>query len=332
MDGTSPRPRYSIGAVRHANFRLDDQFYRIQALLNNQLLDPRIPHAQMPNLKVADVCCGTGVWLLSLISSKKLHPTTEFHGFDINLSNLPPAPWMPGIVQHMYNVFDEPPTELWSKFDIVNVSLACTFVNDKLIDNVLSNILKLVKPGGWLQWIELDLASIQIFFPNPTLSEETVQELEKVCPGAFELFGAQLSTWISHLEALYEESDMRSLYNTSSVESLTDQSTIKEWVKQFPAQSLDEEAMTSVLSMLQDTPENRRKLKAIRDFFMEAYRESDNCMPEQTLHYTNTSQAPSPSKHQECILSSMLIGVSMEHDQQPGLRVLSQFSQAQSKT
>lgn len=147
---TDIRPEYPIGAGRYANSRLNRQHYQIMHELDNAPLDSHIP-TDTSNQRIADICCGTG---LSLLQLARKHPLAELHAFDINLNNLPPSEWTPQIQRREYNIFELPPIELQGTFDIVNVQLTYTFVNDTRIDVVLENILLLLIPGGWLQWTE----------------------------------------------------------------------------------------------------------------------------------------------------------------------------------
>ena len=82
------------------------------------------------------------VWLLDL--SSKLDPSTEFHGFDSDITQVSPKEWLPeNIKLQEWNVFGDVPADLVSKFDIVHVRLFA-WVTDADPKPVLRNLLKLL--------------------------------------------------------------------------------------------------------------------------------------------------------------------------------------------
>ncbi|KAI9148861.1 N-methyltransferase tcpN [Paramyrothecium foliicola] len=113
------------------------------------------------DLKVADVATGNGIWLHDFAQNK---PTTaEFHGFDISLDQVGPTPWIPANIHyHTWNIFDEPPERFLGYFDIVHVRLITVVVKNNDPRPVIENLTKLLKPGGYLQWDEVDTIGCSI--------------------------------------------------------------------------------------------------------------------------------------------------------------------------
>lgn len=104
---------------------------------------------------VADVGTGTAIFLRELAAQSI--PTAEFHGFDISSSQFPPASSLPGNVQlHYGNVMEGFPSELHDSFDVVTVRLLVASLNGDDWRHATDNLIKLLKPGGWLQWQESD--------------------------------------------------------------------------------------------------------------------------------------------------------------------------------
>ncbi|KAK8028750.1 hypothetical protein PG991_005806 [Apiospora marii] len=124
------------------------------------LLHPDIP-ASATNLKVADVATGNGIWLEDAARGKP--KSAEFHGFDISLDQVGPKPWLPANIRmHTWNLFEEPPQEFVGYFDVVHVRLITVVVRDNDPRPVLASLAKLLKPGGYLQWDEVDTIGCSI--------------------------------------------------------------------------------------------------------------------------------------------------------------------------
>ncbi|OTA58982.1 hypothetical protein K449DRAFT_467163 [Hypoxylon sp. EC38] len=145
-------------------------------------LSPRIPRDRK-SLKIADIGTGTGVWLLDIHS--QLDPSTEMElvGFDIDITQVGPREWLPkNLSLREWSVFDDVPEDLVGTFDIVNVRLIVFVIEEDPVP-VLRGLLKLLKPGGYLQWCEIDLESqhIETIAPGiPTDCLEAVQKLTVV--------------------------------------------------------------------------------------------------------------------------------------------------------
>ena len=90
-------------------------------------------------------------WLLELA---RLFPSDEIQldGFDITSSNFPAAGWLPlNMRLHVWNAFSEVPNEFVGVFDVVHIRAMYSCIIDNKVDPLLSNLLKMLKPGGVLQ-------------------------------------------------------------------------------------------------------------------------------------------------------------------------------------
>lgn len=143
------------------------------------------------------------IWLSSL--AQQLPSDTEFHAFDISFDQFPHDTWLPDVRRHTYNIFDAPPKELMGKFDIVNVSLVVVFVTDQLIDSVIANITALLKPGGYMQWQDLDPRLAEYPHSHPNFKPQFIQ---RVIPCAWDYYHLQPPQWISKLEMKMEEAGL----------------------------------------------------------------------------------------------------------------------------
>lgn len=131
--------------------RLNLQFYLWKNAIKFNI------HISIPTPKgsiIADVATGTGMWLIDV--AREL-PTAQLDGFDIDLSQAPPQQWLPSNATLRYwNIFEYLPGDLIGKYDFVHVRLLVLVIEQGDPTSLLRNLLKMLKPGGYLQWDDLD--------------------------------------------------------------------------------------------------------------------------------------------------------------------------------
>ncbi|KAJ2995772.1 hypothetical protein NUW58_g1178 [Xylaria curta] len=150
---------YTLMRDCDASSRLTAQHYLWKNLLG-YLLHPDIP-TPGKGWKIADIATGNGIWLQDLAENSP--PSTELHGFDISLDQVGPTPWLQdNMHMHIWDVFEEPPPQFLGFFDIVHVRLLTVVVKNNDPRPLLKNITKLLKPGGYLQWGEVDTVGYSI--------------------------------------------------------------------------------------------------------------------------------------------------------------------------
>ncbi|KAK0640612.1 S-adenosyl-L-methionine-dependent methyltransferase [Cercophora newfieldiana] len=152
--------------------RLDEQHIFTTKTLGF-LIHPNIP-APSPTAKIADIGTGTGIWLLDV--AKSLPPTCQFTGFDATSSSFPESSTIPSNVafkiQDMYRPF--PPSEL-EAYDIVAVRFTSSGIQRADWIRAVKNLMTLLKPGGWLQWI--DSCNFALYNSVPGTSRAACQEI-----------------------------------------------------------------------------------------------------------------------------------------------------------
>lgn len=112
-----------------------------------------------PSPRIADVATGTGMWLLEVAS---LYPGARCDGTDIDLSQAPPSKWCPPNVAFSRWDFRTAPPEEWrGVYDLVHVRLVMLAI-EKDPSTVVQHLGMLLKPGGYLQWEELDVTQTRI--------------------------------------------------------------------------------------------------------------------------------------------------------------------------
>ncbi|EMR61345.1 putative -like methyltransferase protein [Eutypa lata UCREL1] len=115
-----------------------------------------------PALRIADIATGTAIWLLDLAQS--LPSDTQFFGFDISEAQFPAPEARPSNVSlHQHNVTHPFPEEYHGSFDIVAVRLITAGLRGDDWAKAVQNVSALLKPGGYLQWIEPIHSSLQVF-------------------------------------------------------------------------------------------------------------------------------------------------------------------------
>ncbi|KAJ5720084.1 hypothetical protein N7493_006962 [Penicillium malachiteum] len=164
---------YALMRDCNANSRLTAQHYLWRELLGFLIhsdIDTRAA-----DLRVADVATGNGIWLQDFARGKP--PSTELHGFDISLDQVGPKAWLPAnIHMHVWNIFDDVPDEFIGFFDIVHVRLITVVVKNNDPRPILANLRKLLRPGGYLQWDEVDTIGCAIK-TVPGVSAHNLDEL-----------------------------------------------------------------------------------------------------------------------------------------------------------
>jgi SAM-dependent methyltransferase len=107
---------------------------------------------------VADVACGTGIWLIDL--AKDLPPTSRLDGYDFDTSKFPEPNVLPSNIKLRYGNALEPfPEAIQGTYDLVHVRLVMFGLKAEQWEIMAENLWKLLKPGGYLLWDELSYSS-----------------------------------------------------------------------------------------------------------------------------------------------------------------------------
>jgi len=97
------------------------------------------------------------------MSQNNSQTEAQLDGLDYNLEQAPHQAWLPQNVQlRHWNVFEDPPEQLLGKYDYVHTRLLVLVVEAKDPRPIIRNLFKLLKPGGYLQWDELDTVNMAI--------------------------------------------------------------------------------------------------------------------------------------------------------------------------
>ncbi|KAL8950519.1 MAG: hypothetical protein Q9222_003458 [Ikaeria aurantiellina] len=102
---------------------------------------------------------------LSSMSSVKLD------AFHLATSPMPTSTWLPAnITKQTFNpLIDEVPDDMRGLYDIVRVANLASLVRNNDPGKIIHNVVQMLKPGGWIQWNELDSAHRRVISSNPTV-------------------------------------------------------------------------------------------------------------------------------------------------------------------
>ncbi|GLA18207.1 hypothetical protein CBS147321_7772 [Aspergillus niger] len=208
MGSTDP---YRLGRDVIASTRLNLQHYIWKENIG-YLLHPsiRFPNASSnSDISIADVGTGTGIWLLDL---HRQYPNATLHGFDISSEQYPAPGFLPSNIslRHL-NILEEIPAEYVEKYDVVHARLLVQVVLQAGGDPrpVIKNLMKLVKPGGYIQWEEPndDAGNRPLVKSDPeTTVSESSEELMRRIDGKFR---SKMPSWSIHLASTLTEQGLR---------------------------------------------------------------------------------------------------------------------------
>lgn len=106
-----------------------------------------------PGLKILDSGCANGRWLRDLKASARAEH--EYFGTDIDES-LYPSP--PPETMHFQNqsIKEAFPSEWSNTFDLVHQRFVMAGASPETVPSVVERLAKMIKPGGWLQLVEMN--------------------------------------------------------------------------------------------------------------------------------------------------------------------------------
>ncbi|KAI4098050.1 MAG: hypothetical protein LQ339_006618 [Xanthoria mediterranea] len=152
-------------------------------------------------LEVADIGCGTGIWLIDLAEQL---PRAKLVGYDVSPLQFPPPEWLPRNVKlEVLDALAEVPSSLVENYDVVHIGLLVLVVGDNPLP-LLRNVIRMLKPNGYIQWDEADLGGLFRTTSTPTTSKDSLEELYDLVDKRFNR--ARLShSWVRSLDELFRQ-------------------------------------------------------------------------------------------------------------------------------
>ncbi|EAW07821.1 uncharacterized protein ACLA_025380 [Aspergillus clavatus NRRL 1] len=196
----SSAPEYVFARNYLDNNRINLQHYLCVQLFGYHI-HPSIPVSDVNNLRIADVGTGTGIWLTDLTDT--FPSTVQLDGLDVSFDATPPKDWLPSNVGlHHWDIKADVPEHLVGVYDIVHVRHFAFVLQQDDLKGVLENLLKLLKPGGYLQWADLDVSSLRVEKIKPDVKVDSQVKLMSL----FQSNDTRLhSGWVPGLPSLFTE-------------------------------------------------------------------------------------------------------------------------------
>ncbi|PYH93369.1 hypothetical protein BO71DRAFT_381648 [Aspergillus ellipticus CBS 707.79] len=148
--------------------RLNAQHNLLVKVTRGTLIHPSIPKDQL--ISIADIATGTGIWLndVSQLLANTSPTQRHYQGFDISPDQFPNNP---GEIQLSVHDITVPfPKEHRNRYDLVHVRLVVAALEEHEYRSAIANLYDILKPGGYLQWEELD-EETYISEDNPVIWE-----------------------------------------------------------------------------------------------------------------------------------------------------------------
>ncbi|KAI8883266.1 S-adenosyl-L-methionine-dependent methyltransferase [Backusella circina FSU 941] len=134
--------------------RLNSQHFSLKALFSGNIL-PTVSALLPSNAKILDIGCGSGSWVMEMAID---HPGCQVTGVD--MSDMFPTTIRPENVKfELLNVLDGLPYAD-NSFDFVHMRLMIAALRSTEWPLVLTEIRRVLKPGGLLQLVESDFTAI----------------------------------------------------------------------------------------------------------------------------------------------------------------------------
>ncbi|KAH7305741.1 S-adenosyl-L-methionine-dependent methyltransferase [Rhexocercosporidium sp. MPI-PUGE-AT-0058] len=151
--------------------RLDEQhIFTTQTL--GFVIHPNISQTfTSPTVKIADIGTGTGIWILDVSSTL---PTAQLTGYDIS-SDAFPNSHPSNVSFKTHDMLTPFPDSEIGTYDLVAIRFVSVATPREEWKRAISNLLTLLKPGGWLQWI--DSCNFALYNSTPGTSRAACREI-----------------------------------------------------------------------------------------------------------------------------------------------------------
>ncbi|MCJ1275035.1 hypothetical protein MMC21_002835 [Puttea exsequens] len=253
---------FALDRTHAAACRLNLQYYLWKEMLNYDI-HPSIPVSQSD--VIADVACGTGIWLIHV--AREL-PNAKLDGFDVDLTRAPFKKSLPpNVTLREWNIFQDVPSDMVGKYDVVHVRLLILVIENSDPRRVVRNLLKLLKPGGYLQWDELDIVNMCVKKEDTNVQAPALEGLWNLChaDGKYD--------WSVHIPSFLIEEG----FQGAKLESFGDRQDMARAFNDQHMLTMEEFATTMAKIGQKDMARNIQRL--ISDAFLEATYGATLCIP-----------------------------------------------------
>ncbi|TFK39814.1 S-adenosyl-L-methionine-dependent methyltransferase [Crucibulum laeve] len=145
-----PISQYPINFSTAEEGRLNLQHKVIKRIFESLVV---APVTFLPQDQVLDSGTGSGIWLLEL--AREIPESMKMYGMDINTSLFPTK--FPSNIEFSVASADKLPSHWTDTFTFVNQRLLMTAISQQQWGNALSEIYRVLSPGGWVQLCEYSI-------------------------------------------------------------------------------------------------------------------------------------------------------------------------------
>jgi SAM-dependent methyltransferase len=136
------------------------------------ILHPEVARRLPVDAKIADVGTGTGIFLQRLAQT---YTSATLDGYDMSAALFPPRSNLPTNVNlSILDARQPPPQHLHGTYDLVHARLLVVGLTATDWAVVVQNLVKLLKPGGALQWEEGDFGGYRFYRGGKDEDESSV--------------------------------------------------------------------------------------------------------------------------------------------------------------
>ncbi|PMD59775.1 uncharacterized protein K444DRAFT_723081 [Hyaloscypha bicolor E] len=138
-------------------FRRINRQHRLWTRTLDYLIHPAIDATLPKDSKIADVATGTGIWALA--TARALTESVTLVGFDNCKNQFPHPDSIPKNVSfEAQNLLKPFPIHHQGAFDLVSIRLVASALKKEEWELAARNLFSLLKPGGYIQWMEADIS------------------------------------------------------------------------------------------------------------------------------------------------------------------------------
>lgn len=143
-------------------------------------------------------------WMLKVVKSLQANEV-ELLGLDIRSANFPNAAWLPdNIAFAVWDAYNELPAEYEGAFDVVHLRALYSTVIDNKVDALLANCLKMLTPGGFLQWDESDASTLACYTPADDFNATACKQIIALQEFSARTFTKMTPDWLRNLPTTLE--------------------------------------------------------------------------------------------------------------------------------
>ncbi|OCK76944.1 S-adenosyl-L-methionine-dependent methyltransferase [Lepidopterella palustris CBS 459.81] len=191
-----------------ASARLNLQHYQMKETIG-YLLHPDIRVSE--GMRIADIACGTGMWLLDL--SSEVPESVTLEGFDISDDQFPHMSYLPkNIKLKTLDATGPVPEELVGRYDVVHVALLTLVVKDGEPGVWIRNLMSMLEQGGYLQWQEGNMPAHiarQTASPSSPTDFPHMHAFEQYHLNTLSMQPPGINDWITELGERFEKHGLK---------------------------------------------------------------------------------------------------------------------------